>query len=248
MRIGLLSLLVFLCALCFGQTAGASGGKVIGKLGQAVDVAAIHASASPKGKIYYRTKKFQYLIVNATKHEGWLSVVLQNGRSGFIEADKVARLPYDVRINQPVSRGNTTSRGGVAVRANDPEKQQMLQYSFNYIGTPYVWGGNSLNNGVDCSGFVQQLFGKIGVDLPRTAAEQALVGKPVERLEDLLPGDRLYFWESKRGKIGHTGIFLGFQGDGRAYFIHSSSGRKGVQTDDLAKPSWRKILVAARRD
>jgi cell wall-associated NlpC family hydrolase len=104
-----------------------------------------------------------------------------------------------------------------------------------------------LTNGIDCSGFVQQLFGKIGVDLPRTAAEQAKVGKKIERLEDLQPGDRLYFWDKKRGKIGHTGIFLGFFKDGGAYFIHSSTNNKGVDTDDLRSKKWLNMLVAARR-
>ena len=48
--------------------------------------------------------------------------------------------------------------------------------------------------------------------------------------------------------MGHTGIFLGFFKDGGAYFIHSSSGRHGVATDDLRDPKWRRILVDARRD
>ena len=77
--------------------------------------------------------------------------------------------------------------------------------------------------------------------LPRTAAEQALVGQPVCRLEDLQSGDRLYFWEKKRSKIGHTGLYLG-----NGYFVHSSSGNHGVATDYLT-PRWRAILVAARR-
>ncbi len=231
--------------------AQSEAGRVIGKLGQTIDEAPIRSAASSKARVYYNTKKYQYLIVNATKHEGWLSVVLQNGRSGYIEADKVAKLPYDVRVkSQPDpetptapstrSAGNSTSRSGTA-------KQQMLDYSFQFIGTPYKYGGTDMQKGVDCSSFVQQLFGKIGVDLPRTAREQVLVGHPVERLEELQPGDRLYFWDSKRGYVGHTGIFLGFR-DGHAFFIHSSSSRKGVETDDLANPKWRKILFAARRD
>ncbi|MCG9894787.1 MAG: C40 family peptidase, partial [Fimbriimonadaceae bacterium] len=118
---------------------------------------------------------------------------------------------------------------------------------FNYIGTRYVWGGNSLTGGIDCSGFVKELYEGIGVNLPRTAREQARVGKPIERLEDLRAGDRLYFWDRRRGYIGHTGIFLGYHPDGGAYFIHSSSNNRGVATDDLRNPKWRNILVGARR-
>ncbi|HXH60610.1 MAG TPA: NlpC/P60 family protein, partial [Fimbriimonadaceae bacterium] len=95
--------------------------------------------------------------------------------------------------------------------------------------------------------FVKDVFADIGVELPRTAAEQYKVGTPVTRLEDLKPGDRLYFWDNKRGIIGHTGIFVGFQSDGGAYFIHSSKSRGGVATSDLRNPMWRRLLVAARR-
>ncbi|MFX8899346.1 NlpC/P60 family protein, partial [Acinetobacter baumannii] len=73
-------------------------------------------------------------------------------------------------------------------------KQKAIQESFRYIGTPYKWGGQSLTGGIDCSAFVQTLYGKEGIALPRTAREQALVGQKVERLEQLQPGDRLYFW------------------------------------------------------
>lgn len=245
---------VLLIAAAFSQ-AQANAGRVIGKLGQTIDEAPIRSAATSKSRVYYKTKKFQYIVINATKHEGWLSVLLQNGRTGFIEADKVARLPYDISVKaQPDNvspsvaansrtGASTNSRSGAGTGA----KQQMLEYSFNFIGTRYVWGGTSLENGIDCSAFVQKLFGKIGVNLPRVASDQAMVGRPVERLEDLQPGDRLYFWENKRGKIGHTGIFLGFR-ENHAFFIHSSSGRHGVQTDDLAQEKWRRILVAARRD
>ncbi len=243
--------LALACAQAGAQTAtaGEAAGRVIGKLGQAVAETPIRSAATTRSRVFSTTRRFQYLIVNPTRHEGWLAVKLQNGRQGYILADKVARLPYDVRMDAPAPtappRGNAASRTGTSGR---PAVDEMLQYSFRYVGTPYRWGGNSLSNGIDCSGFVQQLFGKVGVDLPRTAAQQALVGTAVERIEHLRPGDRLYFWEHRRNKIGHTGIFLGFQGDGRAYFIHSSSGRRGVQTDDLANPKWRNLLVAARRD
>lgn len=246
-----ISILLFVSSLCHAETKG----QVIGKLGQTIDEAPIRASMSSKSRVYYTTKKFQYIVINAAKSETWLKVLLANGRSGYIEAEKVARLPYDVRVkSQPDASGPTvasnTDRPGMSNLSRgttNTVKQQMLDYSFNFIGTPYKWGGDDLKNGIDCSGFVKKLFGKIGVDLPRTASEQALVGIPIERFEDLQPGDRLYFWENKRAKIGHTGIFLSFRDD-HAFFIHSSSGRHGVQTDDLAQAKWRKILVAARRD
>jgi cell wall-associated NlpC family hydrolase len=55
----------------------------------------------------------------------------------------------------------------MAVDAND-----ITSFAQQYVGTPYVWGGNSLTKGVDCSGLVQQVFGKFGISLPRTTYDQ----------------------------------------------------------------------------
>lgn len=215
---------------------------VIGHLGQAVSDTKIYQSASPRSRVFSNVKAYQYLVIRPATVENWHRVVLRNGQLGYISADDVAVLPYEVTSAQTNPNRPSASAGGSPNGVNE-----LLEYSFNYIGTRYVWGGNSLTNGIDCSGFVQQLFGKIGVELPRTAAQQALVGHKIERLEDLRPGDRLYFWSRSRNMIGHTGIFLGFFPDGGAYFIHSSSSRRGVATDDLRNPTWRNTLVAARR-
>jgi cell wall-associated NlpC family hydrolase len=230
----------------------------VGRLGQSISETKIYSSMNEQSRSLWNLKSYSYLVINQTKYNKWRAVLLQNGSTGYILADKVAELPYDVEIPKDYkfansrtassSRGTSRTPGSTGRETGTPSnKQEMLDYSYKFIGTRYVWGGNSLTNGIDCSGFVQQLFGKIGVDLPRTAAEQAKVGKKIERLEDLQPGDRLYFWDKKRGKIGHTGIFLGFFKDGGAYFIHSSTNNKGVDTDDLRSKKWLNMLVAARR-
>jgi len=73
-----------------------------------------------------------------------------------------------------------------------------------YLGVPYVWGGES-PSGFDCSGLVQYVYGQLGVDLPRTAAEQAQVGQPVAGLADARPGDLLAFHDP----ADHIGIYAG---------------------------------------
>lgn len=232
-----LRLLLLLVAIA-GSAIGWTRDEVIGTLGQAVQAATIHASKSSRAGVLSRVRAYQYLVVRKTASTNWVGVVLRNGRMGYIRAGAVAKLPYEVRSSGVRRPSETVSRSG----ASGDARADIAQYGLRYTGTRYVWGGNSLTRGIDCSGFVQQLFGKIGIDLPRTAAQQALVGQPISRLEDLRPGDRLYFWERRRNKIGHTGIYLG-----NGYFVHSSSGRRGVATDDLRAPNWRRILVAARR-
>ncbi len=216
----------------------ASNDPVLGRLGQATATAPIYASKSTSSRVFYRVKSYEYLIVRAAAGN-WTPVVMENGRLGYIRTDKVAVLPYNVTQSRAMTnRGSTPSRSGGSGTA----RAQIAQYALNYTGTPYKWGGNDLNKGIDCSAFVQQLFGKIGVSLPRTAAQQAYVGQKIERLEDLQSGDRLCFWDKKRNKIGHTGIYMG-----NGYFVHSSVNNKGVATDDLRNEKWRNMLVAARR-
>lgn len=239
-----------LCVLA-GMASAEDGQKVIGRLGQAVKETTIHATPSSKGRVYSKIPAYQYLVINQTRNQEWYSVILVNGKLGYIKSEVVATLPYDVTVpaKAPTRTSANTSRGGgkPLIDSGNPQVDYALKQSMKYIGTPYVWGGNSLTGGIDCSGFVKEIFEKIDVNLPRTAREQAKHGQPITRLEDLRAGDRLYFWDKKRGYIGHTGIFLGYTQDGGAYFIHSSVNTKGIGTSDLRDSHWRNMLVAARR-
>jgi cell wall-associated NlpC family hydrolase len=109
--------------------------------------------------------------------------------------------------------------------------------ALRYVGVPYAWGGTSFN-GVDCSGFVQAVFERNGISLPRTADSQFEVGSPV-LMEDLRPGD-LVFFETYTAGASHVGIFLG-----NGQFIHASS--IGVRVDDLAEDYYAERYIGARR-
>jgi cell wall-associated NlpC family hydrolase len=225
--------LLTLC-LCVCALSGFAVDKVVlGKLGQSLEATPIYSNTNTRARVYYRIKPYEYIVVKPTRYKAWYSVLLQNGRYGYVKADKVAELPYEVTSDKPAVAprvSGSTSRSAAAA------------HSLNYIGTPYVWGGTDPSKGLDCSAFMKTVFGKIGMNLPRTAAEQVRVGQAIQRLEDLQPGDRLYFWSSKRNKIGHTGVYLG-----NGWFCHASSSNGKVVTDYLGKKHWLDILVAARR-
>ncbi len=115
----------------------------------------------------------------------------------------------------------------------------------HYLGTPYRSGG-SLETGraTDCSGFVQFIYQKSNIDLPRSSSEQAQAGAVVTRTLDfakMLPGDLLFFGRGGR-QIGHVGIYLG---DGQ--MIHASSSRRGVVISDLQQPFLEGSFVVAKR-
>lgn len=221
-----------------------ASGPLLGKMGQAVAATAIYASPTTRARVFYRVKPYEYLIVrNRTAKAGWVRILMSNGIDAYTKKEKVIVLPYEVRAKEAPATAPAYRNGrSTAPASRGSMGNTVVDQAMAYRGTPYVWGGNDLRNGIDCSGFVKQLYGHVGLNLPRTAAEQSLVGQPITRLEDLRAGDRLYFWERKRGIIGHTGIYMG-----NGYFVHSSRGHRGVATDALTKGNWLKILVAARR-
>ena len=122
---------------------------------------------------------------------------------------------------------------------------RVLTQARHYIGAPYRRGA-SLQTGhaTDCSGFVQFIYKKANIDLPRSSPEQARVGMVVThtmQFAKMLPGDLLFF--GHRGhRIGHAGIYLG---DGK--MIHASSRRQGVIITDLRQSSYDGAFVVARR-
>lgn len=226
----------FLC-LILGASALGFPKTVLGKLGQAIKATSIYAGPSTRSLRYCNIRAYEYLVLRPATEPGWHRIVLQNGRLGYIKSSTVVSLPWEVVVNKPLPKPPSFSP---TIYPN--AGAYIANQSLRFIGTPYKWGGTDLANGIDCSAFVKKLYGAIGVNLPRTAAEQSLVGQPVTRFEDLRPGDRLYFWSKERKKIGHTGIYLG-----NNLFIHSSSGRKGVFADYLPSKKWMSTLVAVRR-
>ncbi|WP_064015941.1 peptidoglycan endopeptidase [Deinococcus puniceus] len=109
------------------------------------------------------------------------------------------------------------------------------------LGTPYVYGG-ATRVGTDCSGFVLQVFGPLGLQLPRRSADQAQAGLPVDAAA-LLPGDLVFFDTEGRGAVTHVGIYLG-----EDTFVNANSYRGQVAVDKLMSDRyWAARYVGARR-
>lgn len=121
---------------------------------------------------------------------------------------------------------------------------RVLRTADAYVGTRYVWGGNTPNQGFDCSGFTKYVFAKYGVGLPRVARDQARTGRSVAAdFGSLRPGDLLFFAE-RGSAVSHVAIYVG---DG--HIIHSASSVGGVGYTDLNTGGdwfWANF-VAARR-
>jgi len=147
------------------------------------------------------------------------------------------------------SRGGSSSGSATRRMPRSPAPSaaasRVLHVANQYVGVPYVWGGNTPSSGFDCSGFTRYVFGSQGVQLPRTAHEQAHSGQAVRvDFASMLPGDILLFAEPNEG-ISHVAIYVG-----SGQIIHASSAAGAVSYLDLAtsRGDWYvQNLVAVRR-
>ncbi|HDR8994525.1 TPA: C40 family peptidase [Burkholderia vietnamiensis] len=120
-------------------------------------------------------------------------------------------------------------------------RMAMIANAKKYLGTPYVWGGNSPEQGMDCSGFVRWVTAMtIGKALPRLASQQSEVGTEVPK-DELQPGD-LVFFDTKRGPATHVGIYVGHN-----MFINAPHTGAKIRFESLTSEYWEARWHGARR-
>lgn len=113
--------------------------------------------------------------------------------------------------------------------------QQIADFAVQYVGNPYVWGGTSLTEGADCSGFVQTVFANFGLYLSRTAESQSYGGTSIS-LDNLQPGDLLFY--NSTGSIDHVAIYIG-----GGQIVHAANSRSGI----IISNAYYQTPVCARR-
>ena len=143
---------------------------------------------------------------------GWVKVDLDN-TNGFISKDYV-----DISVQLPKAMTMTEVRYGNGV---SDVRVDLIPYATQFVGNPYVWGGTSLTNGADCSGFTLSIFAKYGVYLPHSSKAQANCGTRISASE-AKPGD-LFFYGSG-SSISHVAIYIG-----NGQIVHASSKKTGIK-------------------
>lgn len=103
-------------------------------------------------------------------------------------------------------------------------REAMVKMALSCAGRPYVWGGTSLTNGADCSGFVQTIYKSFGINLPRVADAQSRVGTQI-KVSDAAPGDLIFF--ARNGYVYHVAMYAG---DGKTIEAYSSKAGIGVHS------------------
>ncbi|MDO5522276.1 MAG: C40 family peptidase [bacterium] len=143
-------------------------------------------------------------------------------------------------VNEAVSILNTTDTVQAASKKKKTSKANqkrtaLVNYAKKYRGARYVWGGTSLKRGVDCSGFVQAIYKKMGYKLPRTSREQSKKGKKVS-VKKMQKGDLLFYGSG--GRVSHVAMYIG-----NNKIIHASNPRDGVK---ISKYNYRKPMAIRR--
>lgn len=149
--------------------------------------------------------------------ENWMCISIDNEKA-FVSKDFVKvtfNLDRAVSINESGLASKTSSDS-----SDSSNLTNMVSYAMQFLGNPYVWGGTSLTNGTDCSGFVMRIYEHFGYSLPRTSAAQAGATKTVSS-GDVRPGD-LFFYGS--GGVSHVAMYIG-----NGQIIHASNPRTGIK-------------------
>lgn len=109
--------------------------------------------------------------------------------------------------------------------------KSVADFACQFVGNPYVWGGTSLTNGADCSGFVMSVYANYGVSLPHSSSADRNVGSAVNGLENAQPGDIICY-------SGHVAIYIG-----GGQIVHASTSKTGII---ISNASYRSILSIRR--
>lgn len=138
-----------------------------------------------------------------------------------------------IRKEQEEANKKPTYSGG-----KDVTGEMVVSYARQFVGNPYVWGGNSLTNGCDCSGFVHEVYEYFGYELVRYSLSFIYEGVAVD-IEDIMPGDIVVYAKNSEG-IGHVAIYAG---DGK--IVEAQSSKAGI-TDNRPLHNNRKIIGVRR--
>lgn len=149
--------------------------------------------------------KTEYILTGAEAQTYAENLVTEAQQEGKEEAEAftyaVSRKSEEAQMTQEV-QGNVQQMETTEVSAQPASNgQAIVDYACQFIGNPYVWGGTSLTDGADCSGFVQSVFAHFGISLPRTTYDQIYAGVEVS-YDQAMPGDLICY-------DGHIGIYIG---------------------------------------
>ena len=190
-----------------------------------------------------------WVKVNIEEGDGYVSNEYVTLSTEFVKAESIeeerARLEKEeaarraaqeaankkMASNKASSSSQTTDGGKTYQNPTGSSGSDVVKFAMQFVGNPYVYGGTSLTNGADCSGFVMSVYNNFGVSLPHSSAADRSVGAAVNGIENAQPGDIVCY-------SGHVGIYAG-----NGQLVHASTSKTGII---VSSATYRPILSIRR--
>ncbi len=190
-----------------------------------------------------------WVKVNIEEGDGYVSTDYVTLSTEFVKAESIeeerARLEREEAARKAAqeaarkkvsskssSSGSSKGDGGKTYQSpTGSTGSDVVKFAMQFVGNPYVYGGSSLTNGTDCSGFVMSVYNNFGVSLPHSSAADRSVGATVNGLENAQPGDIICY-------SGHVGIYAG-----NGQLVHASTSKTGII---VSSATYRPILSIRR--
>ena len=188
------------------------------------DVLNVRTEPSTDVKIWTQIVKDERYSVVA-QLDGWVQIELDSvDAEDGSETDKayISTRDNNVEVRYALNEAIKFSPDEIAASNAASLRSRIVNYALQFVGNPYVWGGTSLTNGVDCSGFTMKVLQNFGVSLPHYSGSQAQMGKGIKSSE-MRPGD-LIFYAGSNGRVNHVAMYIG-----NGQVVHAASRKSGIK-------------------
>ena len=187
----------------------------------------VRSEASTEAAVVTLVGQDQQLKVLDEQIPGWVKVETADGE-GYISTEfATVADTYQYAEKPQVSEQKESSSGG-----------SVTSYALQFLGNPYVWGGTSLTNGCDCSGFVMSVYANFGYSLPRVADAQSVYGMQIP-VSSAQPGDLIFY--ARNGYVYHVSMYIG-----GGQVVHAAGRQYGIITSGISGNAvWATRLIGA---
>ncbi len=167
-----------------------------------------------------------YQVLEGDDGEGWTHIQVDSDIDGYVSSayvDVSYGFSYALSVaeEEEIRRQQEEAEKARLAEMTSTKRMEVVNYALQFVGNPYVYGGTSLTNGTDCSGFTMSVYAHFGYYIPRTAAAQ-MQGLSSVDLGSIQPGDLLFYRDSSGG-IGHVTMYIG-----GGQVVHASSSTTGI--------------------
>ncbi|MCI9361849.1 MAG: SH3 domain-containing protein [Hungatella sp.] len=168
------------------------------------------------------SKEERYSVVQ--QMDGWVQIELDTGdeNEGGSDGAYISTSDNLVEVRYALAEAIKFSPMEELANQQASQRSKIVNYALQFVGNRYVWGGTSLTNGADCSGFTQSVLKHFGISIPRVSRDQARTGKSINSSQ-MRPGD-LIFYANSSGTINHVAMYIG-----NGQVVHAASTKSGIK-------------------